>query len=96
MVIHKITLEVADTQEISIQGLVDILSIEVQGGVLTMWFLRNESERNTNVKVTMRGTGHNVSKADIKGMYFMGTHLMAGGQLVWHIWTQILSNRSLS
>ena len=87
MVIHKQILKVVDTQKFDIKGLIEILSVGVQNGQLCMWFMRDRGyERSHSVTVKILGTGNEHGHNETSGMDFMGTHLMSGGQLVWHVW----------
>lgn len=87
MVIHKQILKVVDTQKFDIKGLIEILSVHVQNGQLCMWFLRDKGYTKTHsVTVKILGTGNEFRHNDTTGMDFMGTHLMANDQLVWHVW----------
>lgn len=87
MVIHKTELDITDVQDFNISGLIEILSVGVQYGKLVMWFLRDTEYTVThNVTVRIIGTGNPHGHNDTSGMTFMGTHLMANCQLVWHVW----------
>lgn len=64
----------------------EILHFAAQGDNLCLWCLVDPAEKNTKQRLFhVAGTGH-----EIEGMSpnwkFIGTCLMLGGALVWHLW----------
>lgn len=90
-VIHKETVKVTGRQAIPIEGIVEILSFAVQRNRLVMYFVRDKFLKETReVDVCIHGTGYDIHLGETENMAFMGTHLMADGALVWHVWARIL------
>lgn len=89
-VIHKEIVEMLGSQSVPIAGLVKVLSFAVQQDRLVMYFVREEtSSKVRHVEIVIHGTGHAVVPETLESMVFMGTHLINGGRLVWHVWAQI-------
>ena len=85
MKIYKYNLEITDSQKIYITGLVKILSVMVQYEKLVLYALI-EPGALTEISVTIiiAGTGHEIFPNSC--WRFLGTHKMANGQLMWHVW----------
>lgn len=87
-VIYKYSLRITDTQVIPIVGLIKVLSVTVQRGVLVLYAVRDTADDVvSNVRVIIRGTGNNFSMLGEDCFIFRGTHLIADDNLVWHVWT---------
>ncbi len=89
MRIFKCSLEVTGVQEIIIPRFVKVLSVALQYNVLVLYALVGSGDReaNSTIEVTIIGTGHEFL-AMTTDWEFQGTHLQAGGSLVWHVWTR--------
>ena len=82
-IIYKFPLVVTDWQSISIKGLVEILTVQVQHGQPQLWALVDlaDDAPTTAVQIVTLGTGHPVETV---GKY-LGTYQLNGGQLVLHV-----------
>lgn len=84
--VFKYKLEIESQQSLDITGLVDVLSVAVQRDELVLYAITNSDDtRVCVVEILLRGTGHDIGQ-EIAGWTFLGSHLMAGGRLVWHVW----------
>ncbi len=84
--VFKYPLEMIESQEIEFTGIVDILSVAVQGDGLVLYAIVNpDDKRKAKVEVLIRGTGHDLGQ-DMTGYVFMDTHITHRGALVWHVW----------
>ncbi len=95
-VVHKEIIQVVDGQSVCIKGLVAVLSFAIQHNHLVMYFVRDtESVKNQSVEIIIKGTGHPFNIDDMADYRFMGTHIMAGGQLIWHVWYKLFGRKSI-
>ncbi len=86
--IYKYGLEITDTQDLLIVGFREVLSVTVQYGNLALYaVVDTEDPKTTSIAISIRGTGHNY---DLDSSWtFLGTHQMAGGNLIWHVWYKL-------
>lgn len=83
--IFKYVLDPADMQEIQMPVDSQILSVSVQFDQICIWALVQPNEIKTARRIYVCPTG---SEADgLQRMKFLGTVLMHGGNLVFHIFT---------
>ena len=88
-VIHKQVINVVGEQSIPIRDLAEILSVKVQNNELVLYFVRDASVAHVSmVDIVIKGTGHEHYTSDIQGD-FMGSHMLDGGALVWHVWLSV-------
>jgi hypothetical protein len=81
--IHKFPIQVSEYQEITMPGLIDVLSMGVQREVICLWaecFIDGEPRK---AKIAVRPTGSCAPKEYKK---FLGTAMLQGGSLVLHIY----------
>lgn len=89
LVIHKREIDIDDRHIFNIKGLAEILSFAVQHNRLVMYYMVEIDATDTNVAdILIRGNGHNIDAELVDDYTFMGTHVMAGGGLMWHIWAR--------
>lgn len=83
--IYKYILNPGDS-EISLPIGARILSTNVQNDKICIWALIDPVADICRRKFTILGTGH--TTIDVETLTFIGTVLMSGGQLVFHIWIE--------
>lgn len=82
--IHKQALEVTDIQTIQVPANAQLLSVQEQRGVLTVWyFFGSETDEIKDWTFEIVGTGNNGPQEEQS--YFASTVQMPSG-LVWHVW----------
>ncbi len=85
--VFKYVLTVADRQQVTVPGFVELLSVVVQYDNLVLYARVDQSREHAGcINVLITGTGHNIDQ-ELVNWRFMGSHLMMGGRLVWHVWT---------
>lgn len=84
--VWKFALEVKDRQRIALPVGAKALSVAEQRGTLCLWALVDPDERLTEPRaVCIVGTGHEIDEADTANTEFIGSVLMLGGNLVFHV-----------
>lgn len=84
MVIWKYPLELAEKQTLQTPLGAQILSLQVQRGVPTLWILVDPDSPKVSRTLWMVGTGYPVPAAAASGT-FIGTYQVEDGALVFHI-----------
>jgi hypothetical protein len=91
-IIYKYELEIGDEQVRRIPRNSRLLSIANQQEKLCVWAEIDADARAVppydNYKFFIRGTGHVFEDNALLQPTFLGTVLMAGGSLVWHVYYQ--------
>lgn len=82
MTVWKYTLLAADLQRIEMPAGAQILHVAEQHGELCMWALVDPDEPPVAHRFTVIGTGH---IAPSRPAAYVGSALMLGGSLVWHV-----------
>ncbi len=91
MKIFKYPLIITDIVRIPIKGLVEVLSVVVQHERLVLCAIVDpDSVKETEISVAIVGTGHEYKLNS--SWNFLGTHLMANGALMWHVWWNFSDN----
>lgn len=88
--IWKYPLAVVDHQTIDMPTGARVLSVHEQHGQLCMWAEVNANpDGPTETRhVRIKGTGHPIEQGEMIGFKFLGTVLVAGGSLVWHVYVR--------
>lgn len=84
--IYKYPLEVADVQDVMLPDGAQILSVAMQGQTLCLWAMVDTDLQLKRRRIVVYGTGHPFGDAN---QVFIGTVLMDGGSLVWHVFEQL-------
>ena len=82
--IWRQTVDRADRQTLTAPGLVRVLSVSSERGVLEAWFEVIPGEPGRSIDLIVVGTGHEIP-AD--AACYVGTDIPAGGTFVWHFYT---------
>lgn len=85
--IWKAELEITDSQEIEVPEGAIFLCAREQGDHVCVWFRCNPSADKVKRTIWMRGTGHDAP--EFRDAFYLGTAIILGGQLVWHVFEQI-------
>ncbi len=86
--IWKFTLAITDLQEVEMPGGAEVISVATQRNhageeILCIWAIVDPMAVRVKRKFVVIGTGANIGpQLDLK---FIGTALMLGGKLVWHV-----------
>lgn len=82
--IYKTQLKVRDSQVIAMPVGSQILTVQVQRGVICLWFSVDPEENQLiDRHIRIVGTGHPI--IDEQVLQYIGTVQMAEGDLIWHI-----------
>lgn len=83
--IFKYTLETHDEQDVTLPVGSEILTVKEQYGDICLWALVDPGEaKKEDRRIRILGTGHSFED-DFERTRYLGTVLMSGGSLVWHI-----------
>ncbi len=86
MQVWKYTLQIEDSQEISMPAHAQILTIQMQYGQLALWALVIPEAEQVSRTILMRGTGHEIG---LSGLKYISTVQELAGALVWHFFENI-------
>jgi len=81
--IWKFPLEIVDQQEVEMPAEAGGIHVEMQNNQLCLWSMVDPEAPKVSVKIRVVGTGHPIPDAD--KLTHLGSCLMAGGALVWHV-----------
>ena len=84
--IYKYVLLEADNQSIGMPTGAEILSVGEQNGELVMWARVNPDNPHGLRNIVIKGTGHPIGAHELGR--FIGTVIMLGGRLVWHVFEE--------
>lgn len=84
-VVWKFALQVQAEQQIHMPRGARLLSVHLQHGDPCIWAEVNPANPAVPVTIHMRGTGHRTDNMPSRAQ-FLGTVLMLGDSLVWHVW----------
>ena len=87
--IHKFPLNLVDSQILDIPGTASILSVQDQGGVLTLWAMLDPQHATYRREVTIVGTGQRVP-ASVGINSYVDT--VQAGSFVWHVFVRSLEH----
>ena len=85
--IWKYTLKVTDFQPVSMPVGAEILSCQVQGGVLCLWALVDPLRPSRPRHISIYGTGHPISRK--QQLRHIDTFQLHGGSLVFHVFEDL-------
>lgn len=86
--ILKFPLEAKDVNVVEMPVRSKVLSVQHQGGDdLMLWALCPNGVKTEKRQFHIYGTGHNIPEHKV--LYYVGTALMYGGSLVWHVFERI-------
>jgi len=80
--IWKFPLAIVNWQDVEMPMGATILSVDVQKDILCIWALVDPTRNKVNRRIRIAGTGHEI---DPRGLDYIGTAQMAGGDLIWHV-----------
>ena len=78
--IFKYQLSIKDTQNINLPANSEPLSVQIQNGVICVWFVVDTSMPTEIAEINIFGTGH--SLPDVMGKHIGAVQL---NSLVWHV-----------
>jgi hypothetical protein len=81
MKIWKFPLEITDSQLVSMPFHSQIICIQSQQGVVTLWALVDPTSPAREKKICICGTGNDAPY----GINYLGTAQTHGGEFVWHV-----------
>ncbi len=87
MQVWKYTLQIEDSQEISMPAGAQILTVQMQYGQLALWALVMPEAEPVSRTILMRGTGHGVDIA--LRLKYISTIQDLAGAIVWHFFEKI-------
>ncbi len=85
--VWKFPLEIEDEFSIDMPVGARVLHVGLQGDTPTVWCLVNPKARLMPVPFILMGTGHPILESVAKTYTHVGTFQMAGGLLVFHLFT---------
>lgn len=83
MKIFKYPFEIKERFSIEMPAGADILTVQNQREVGTMWALTDPTEKMEKRNFAIVGTGHEFDPQ--QGFEYIGTFQMLGGVMVWHV-----------
>lgn len=83
--IWKFPLYLTDEQIVSMPSGAEILTVQLQGNVLTVWAVVNSEKSLEEKAFYIRGTGH-AFEDWLSTKHYIGTVQLVG--LVWHVFTR--------
>lgn len=86
LTIHKQLLKIEDVQTIEVPARAKFLSVQLQNGLITVWYACDTENPKEWRSIAMAGTGHDISHCVDKK--FLGTVQLSNGALVFHIFTE--------
>jgi hypothetical protein len=86
LTVHKQNLSLVDDQEISAPEDAEFLHVAEQHGRPTLWYRCDIDKPDRLYQIAVCGTGHECPSAD--EAVYVGTFLMHGGALVWHVFVK--------
>lgn len=85
--VYKYSLRVYDRQVVCLPKGSKILSVGEQNGQIRLWVLVETLESNMKAHtIIIHGTGHCAN--DVIGSRFIGTVMLNGGQIVFHVFVK--------
>ena len=84
--ILKYPLEITDTQYVNLHEGAEILSAQMQNGVLCIWALSNDKAPKVPVCIRIVGTGHLID--DVDAAFLIPIDTVQDGALVWHVFEE--------
>lgn len=90
-VVWKFPLPIRAVPVIAVPSGAKFLSVAVQGDNLVAYFLCDTQMRQEPAerRFLIRETGTEAPSPDAEDWVFVGTHAMAGGGLMWHVWVEV-------
>lgn len=82
-VIYKYPLQIIDEQAVQLPSGAQVLTAQVQHGLLQLWALVDTSQPIAVIRLRIVGTGHDFPDAD--QWRYLSTVQVDGGALVFHI-----------
>lgn len=83
--IYKYQLGVTDVQTVELPAGAKVLSVGTQRESIFAWALVN-TDRDTEPRTfVIKGTGHPIESGELDDTRFIGTVMLSGGALVFHI-----------
>jgi hypothetical protein len=83
--VWKFVLPLEDNPQVDMPSEAYVLSVDQQHGQLCVWALVDTSAPSSTRTFAIRGTGHPTNDIEQTNK-FLGTVLMANGNLVFHVW----------
>jgi len=81
--VYKYLLDLVDYQAVPLPAGAEILSVAEQLSGLVMWAKVDPARPTVPRDIIIKGTGHPITNDELGR--FIGTALMYGGTLVWHV-----------
>lgn len=86
MKVFKYQFSIEDEFTLELPLLSEVLTVQLQHGIATIWALVNDKERLVERKFWLVGTGQEVHLGLNK---YIGTFQMLGGNLVYHLFEKL-------
>jgi hypothetical protein len=83
--IWKFQIEATDVQEIEMPEGAELLTIQVQNGIVCLWALVSPNAPKEKRTLRVYGTGHPITSG---GLHYIGTFQLLSGGLVFHVFEQ--------
>lgn len=84
--IYKQVIQVTDVQVIKAPTGSQFLSVQVQHGLICVWYICDPEKPEDLFKISIAGTGHDIKHCE--GMRFLGTVQPDDGYLVFHVFVE--------
>ena len=83
--IYKYSFQTTDSLEIEMPSNSEVLTVQIQYGIPTMWALVDTESKIVKKKFRICGTGHKITKEDLERFLYVGTYQLSEGRLVFHL-----------
>ena len=91
--VHRVTLRITDQQTLTLHGFIRGLHVAPcrphlgynPDRYIELWYEVDGTDTRTAVTIHVEGTGHTI---DHNGVH-VGTVITAGGELIWHVYTEV-------
>lgn len=90
--VWKYPIKMSDWFDVEMPCGAEVVSVGVQNGQPVMWAIVDDSKERVNVRFRLAGTGHPLQDVEEhKAVFrFVGTVQLAGGNLVFHLFQEMV------
>ena len=83
--VFKYDVSIDDYQTIEMPKDSEILKAGVQNGKMVLWVLVDPEDDKEQRRFRLTGTGHKITDDEAGKLHYIGTFLLYGGSLVFHL-----------
>lgn len=83
--VFKYDIAITDYQTIEMPQGAELLKVDNQNGRIELWALVDPNAETEKRKFRLAGTGHKITDEEASKLRYVGTCILAGGGLVFHL-----------